>query len=103
MVTHVIYVCVMFHANPALQDTVHVIDEMIQGNSTAGEVIGTQMLEGRSFIDYITNPDPFGGVKDLPSVKKVESWQEVMVRIMETLNCHAGGLYLPAVAKQFIR
>ena len=98
-----ICLCAMFHANPALQDTVHAIDEMLQRNSTAGEVIGAQMLEERPFIDYVTNPDPFGGVKDLPSVKKVESWQEAMVRIMETLNCHAEGLNLPAVAKQFIR
>ena len=98
-----ICLCAMFHANPSLQDTVHAIDEMVQGNSTAGQVIGAQMLEERSFIDYVTNPDPFGGVKDLPSVKKVESWQEAMVRLMETLKCHAESLNLPAVAKQFIR
>ena len=64
--------CAMFHANPQLQETVRAVDDILNGNRTAGEVFGAQMLEGRSYIDYMTNMDPYGGVKDLPSVKKAK-------------------------------
>ena len=60
------------------------------------------MLEEAPFIDHVTNPDPFTGIKDLPSVNKRNGWHEAMVRIMKTLERHAENLSLPAVVKRFI-
>ena len=94
--------CAIFHANPPLQDTVHAVDDILHGNSTAGEVLGAQMLEEAPFIDHVTNPNPFTRVKDLPSVNKRDGWHEAMVRIMKTLERHAENLSLPAVVKRFI-